>query len=192
VPVREPVVIRYFYTRIVNKKLLKYLLPAVALIALTPWPVAFAFDAKGVSADNQPIQITAAEQGPQPSIIAYGNAIGSVNPTDLFNIDAANNRGDFTVTLYITNTDELIHTYKYLILEVRIYVEKSEGIWEEVRGTNDKALPETYITLRDAQVDFALSGLASYKIAVNGGSVNRNSTSPTESSASPKFYLAVD
>ena len=83
----------------------------LAIILLTPWPVAYAYD--NDMAEQAPIQIEAASASVAPSWHAYGSAIGGVSaPGDLFYIDAADSAIDTLVTLHITNADELVVAYK--------------------------------------------------------------------------------
>ncbi len=174
-----------------NKRLPKRIFPFIALLLLTPWPVAYGYEASRASAAQELIQITAAETTAQPTWTAFGKAIGSVKPGDLFHIDASDNPADITVALYITNADELIHSYRHLILKVGVYVESGAGTWEKVLGTDGEALPETFVTLQYAQTSFTLQGLARYKVTIDGGSFYCITANPPEGSVSPRFYLVT-
>ncbi len=174
-----------------RNKWFKRIFPLFALAVLAPWPVAYAHDVNGASAGYEPIQITTAEMDAQPSWTAYGKAIGSVSPGEIFHIDATDNPADVTLTLHITNADELIHSYRYLILNVGIYVETETGEWEEVMEANGEPLSETYVTLQNAQVSFTLPGLARYKVPIDGGSFYCITGNPAQGSVSPRFYLVA-
>ncbi len=174
-----------------EKHIIRVIFPLFALLLLSAWPLAYAYDVGGDSVGLEPVQVMTAETRVQPTWTIYGKAIGSIESGELFHIDAVDNPADITVALNITNSDELIHSYKYLILRVGIYVETYDGAWEEVSGADGEALPETYISLQNAQVRFALPGLARYKVAIDGGSFYCVNANPPEGGISPRFYLDV-
>ena len=95
------------------------------------------------------------------------------------------------VTLLMTNTDELIHNYRYLTLNVGVYVQTSTDQWEKVTTDNGELLPDTYITMLNGKVSFTLPGYAKYKITIDKGSFYCYGTNTGESAASPEFYLTV-
>ncbi|MFC1914544.1 hypothetical protein ACFLXF_04655, partial [Chloroflexota bacterium] len=141
----------------------------LATLLLTPWPVAYAYD--NDIAEQAPIQIEAAAASAAPAWYAYGGAVGGVSaPGDLFYIDVADSAVDTLFTLYLTNTDELIHYYRYLILRVGVYVQNDTGQWEKATTGNREPFPDTYLTMRNGRVDFCLPGYARYKLAIDGGS----------------------
>ena len=174
-----------------NKKLLKRLFPVIAVLLLAPWPVAYGYEASDASVGQETIQITAAEASAKPSWEAFGRAIGGVNPGDLFHIDATTSPADISVTLYLTNAQELVHAYRYLILEVGIQVKNSDGDWEEASGHDGEPLPDTFITMRNGRVSFMLAGYAHYKLTIAGGSFYAFTPSGDGDSYSPQFYLEV-
>ena len=174
-----------------NKKLLKRLFPVIAVLLLAPWPVAYGYEASEASPGQEAVQVTAAEASAKPSWEAFGRAIGGVNPGDLFHIDATTSPADISVTLYLTNAQELVHAYRYLILEVGIQVKNSDGDWEEASGHDGEPLPDTFITMRNGQVNFTLAGYASYKLTIEGGSFYAFTPSGDGGSLSPQFYLEV-
>ena len=92
---------------------LKLIFPLLALLLLAPWPVAYAYD--NTAAGAEAIKVEVAESSVAPNWRAYGNAIGGVNPGDLFYVDTTNNTADLLVTLHMTNTDELVHYYRYIL-----------------------------------------------------------------------------
>jgi len=167
-----------------RSKWIKKIFPLFALLLLAPWPLAFARDYNNETVNQDAVQIEAAEASVQPTWTAFGKAIGGLTPGDLFYIDASNNAADIPVTLYITNAQELIRCYRNLILKVGIYVESDTGEWEIVPT-------DTFITMRNAQVNFTLPGLAKYKVTIDSGSFYCT-TNTDGGSLSPQFYLAVD
>ncbi|MFC1902385.1 hypothetical protein ACFLX3_05630 [Chloroflexota bacterium] len=175
-----------------NKKLLKRLFPIIAILLLAPWPIAYGYSASGAATGQETAQIQAAEASAQPSWTAFGNAIGGVTPGDLFYINTANQTSDIKVTLYLTNAEELVHNYRYLILKVDVYVETGEGEWEKTSGNNGEPIPETFITMHNGQVSFTLAGYVNYKLTIDGGSFKTFPANAGEDSASPNFYLEVD
>ena len=171
----------------VKRRLIFILLTALLLI---PWPVAYAYgnDMAGLEA----VQIEVAEASARPSWNVFGRAIGGVKPGDLFYIGATEEAADITVNLYLTNTPELSHYYRYLILKVGIYAETNAGEWEKASKGNGELIPDTFITLRDAQVGFTLPGYTKHKITIDSGSFYCTTISTDSGSLSPQFYLTVD
>ncbi len=169
--------------RNMRNKWIKRFFPLFALLLLAPWPVAYAHTYTD-EAGQDTVRIEIAEASAAPTWTAFGKAIGGVTPGDLFYIDATDNPADIQVTLYITNANELIGSYRNLILEVGVYAESDTDEWE-------KASTDTFITMRNGQVSFTLPGLAEYKVTIDGGSfycfsVNGNG------GFSPQFHLEVD
>jgi len=169
------------------KRKLIFLLLATLLLA--PWPVAYAHD--NVMAGQSPIQIEAAETEAAPHWTTFGKAIGGVTPGDLFYIDTSNSMTDMLVTLHITNTDELVHYYRYLILNVGVYVQTDTDQWEKATTGNGEFLPDTYITMLNGKVSFTLPGHAKYKITIDKGCFYCYGTANDENAISPTFYLTV-
>ena len=169
----------------------KLLLLLLAILFLTPWPVAYAHDNAMVG--QEPVQVRLAEPSAMPGWQVFGNAIGGIDtPGDLFYIDSANNSADIVVTLHLTNAEELIHCYRYMILKVGVYIQNDAGEWEWATLWNGEPIPETYITLRNGQVSFVLMGCAQYKLSIDGGSFYSLSTNGGGGNFSPRFYLAVE
>ncbi len=136
------------------KKKLIFLL--LALLALAPWPVAYAYGSD--TAGQAPIPAEAAPPEAAPKWNAFGGAIGGITPGDLFYIDTSHTTADMAVTLYLTNTDELIHCYRYLTLRVSIYVETGAGRWEKTTIASGESPNDTYLTLLNGSVSFTLPG----------------------------------
>lgn len=174
-----------------NKRLLKRLFPVIAVLLLVPWPVAYGYEASDASAGQETIRVSAAEASAKPTWKAFGRAIGGVTGGDLFHIDATGSPADISVTLYLTNAEELIHSYRYLILEVGIQVKNGNGEWERASGHGDEPIPDTFITMRNGRVTFTLAGYANYKLTIDGGSFYAFTPSGDGNSYSPQFYLEV-
>jgi hypothetical protein len=173
-----------------NKKLLKGLFPIIAILLLTPWPIAYAYDS-GTSG-QETILIQAAESSAAPSMVVFGKAISGIESGDLFYIDTTNNAADIQVTLYITNTEELINNYRYIILKIGVYAQGDDGDWEKASGNNGEPIPDTFITMLNGQVSFTLAGYSNYKLTIDSGSVNCITANTEEGSISPQFFLEVD
>ncbi|MDD5039153.1 MAG: hypothetical protein PHN78_07550 [Dehalococcoidales bacterium] len=169
----------------------KFILLLSAVLLLTSWPVAYAHESDHAS--QGPIQIEAAEISAAPGWNAYGRAIGGVTtPGDLFYIDATNSPADISVTLYLTNTEELVHCYRYLILNLGVYSQNGVDQWQKATTGNGELIPDTYITMRNGEVSFILPGYAIYKITIDSGCYYSFGTAADGGSASPKFYLTAE
>ena len=176
-----------------NKNLLKKIFPLIAVLLLTPWPVAYAHtnDVEAVAGQDA-VRIEVADPSATPNWQVFGRAIGGVEkPGTLFYIDATENPTDIKGTLYITNTNDLVRGYSYLILNVGLYVETETGEWEEATWVNGEIAPEQFITLQNGRVSFSLSGYARYKVTIDEGSFKANPVRD-DASVSPQFYLTVD
>lgn len=168
----------------------KLIFTLLAILLLTPWPVAYAYD--NAAAGQEIVQIEPAEPSAAPGWNVYGKAIGGVTrPVDLFYVDTTNNSGDIAVTLYLTNAAELIHYYRYLILNVGVYVQDGTQQWQKATG-GDEPLPDTYITMQNGKVNFDLPGYARYKFTIDSGSFYCFNANIDGSSVSPKFYVTVE
>jgi len=169
----------------------KLLFPLLAILLLTPWPVAYAHD--NDVAGQELVQIEAAESSAAPGWQVFGKAIGGVDtPGDLFYIDATEYAADTSVNLYLTNADELIHCYRYLILNVGVYVQSDTDQWERATMGNGEEIPGTYISMQGGKVSFSLPGYAKYKLTIDGGSFYGLSPGVDGGSQSPKFYLTAE
>ena len=126
----------------------------------------------------------------RPKATVFGLAIGSVVPGDLFYIDATRRTREIATALIITNSNELVPHYGYWVLNVGIFVKAANNQWENATLVNGDPIPDTYLTLRNTQCIFNLSGGAEYKVSISGG--NFYCTKHTQSGIAPKFYLTVD
>lgn len=173
-----------------NKRLLKRVFPLIAISLLASWSVDYAHGSAAVG--QQAIQIEVAEAAAVPSLTAYGGAIGGVTHGDLFYIDATHSPSDIRATLYITNTQELIHYYRYLTLKVGIYTQSDAGEWRQGVTSNGEPIPDTFITLRNGQASLTLPGYTRYKLTIISGSFYCFAANSSEASISPQFYLEVE
>lgn len=172
-----------------NKKFKFAFIVGVLLFILMPVAYAYGND----RATREVVQIEVAEPSVAPSWTAFGGAIGGVTtPGDLFYIDATDNTDDLRVTLSLTNTQQLIHCYRYLVLKVGVYAESEANQWHEASCCNDEPIPETYITLRNGEARFALLGNAKYKVAIDDGCFYCVRTDAEGGSVSPRFCLTTE
>ena len=162
----------------------KLIFSLLAVFLLSPWPVVYAYDE--ALASNTPLSIEAVAPGATPVINAYGKAIGGGTPGDLFYVDASGSGEDMPFTLYITNADELVRQYRYLNLDVGIYVYTFDAGWERA-GTGDG---DIYITMHNAVTSFILPGFARYKITIDGGCFYSYGAGGGDAAA-PRFYLTT-
>lgn len=175
-----------------RNRVIKLIFPAIAILLLAPWPVAYAYSYDGGLSASGEVRIEAAASSAAPSARVFGHAVGSIIPGDLFYIDSTGSPADFTATLHITNADELIHHYRYMILRVGAYAENGAGEWVEVTEYDGQPLPETYITLRNVIVELNLHGYGRYKIAIDSGNYRCTAINADGGSTSPRFYLTTN
>ena len=169
----------------------KLVFPFLALLLLTPWPVVYAHDT--AMAAPEPTRVEAAEASAAPSWEVFDRAIGGVTtPGDLFYVDNTDNPVDILAALHITNTDELIHCYSYLILNVGVYVQTGADQWERAAMGNGELVPDTYITMQSGRVSFYLPAYARYKVTIDRGCFYSTRTEVEGGSIRPKFYLTVE
>lgn len=167
----------------------KLIFSLIVALLLTPWPVAYAHDE--AMATNTPMTVEAAETAATPKLNAFGNAIGGVTPGDLFYIDSADSSADALITLYITNTDELVQHYRYMTLNVGIYVQTGIDQWEKTTWGESETPREIYITMQGGMTSFVLPGYARYRITIDKGCFYCYGMSGDNNAVSPEFYLTV-
>ncbi len=174
-----------------RNKWLKRIFPYIVLFLVLPWPVAYATGAGGVSGEEA-VRVDVAELSARPSYTAFGRAIGGINnPGDLFYVDTTGNSADINVTLYLTNAQLLVRCYRYLILDVGIYVETSAGRWERATASNGEVVPKTIISMHNGQVSFLLPGNSRYRVAIDSGCFYCGRAGADSQSLSPQFSLEV-
>ncbi|MGD1118693.1 MAG: hypothetical protein ABR886_04330 [Dehalococcoidales bacterium] len=144
------------------------------------------------SAATKPsVPVTAAEPSAVPAAVFYGHAIGSISPSDLFYVDATGKPTDITLSLYITNTDELIHHLRYLTLRVSVEMRDADGRWTNVQ-TSGGQTAETYLTLQNSPVIFNVPGGAYYKATILSGCYYCLSAPAAGEDIQPRFYLQAE
>ena len=174
-----------------QSKWIKRIFPYIILFLVLPWPVAYAAGAD-VASGGEAVIVDAAEPSARPSYTVYGRAIGGVsNPGDLFYIDATSSSSDIKVTLYLTNAQILVRYYRYLILDVGIYVETTAGNWERATASNGEMVPKTIISMRNGQVSFLLPGNSRYRVTIDSGCFYCGIAGVDSYYLSPQFCLEV-
>ena len=164
---------------------------SVGTLLLILMPVSYAYS--NDMGARQMIHVEVAEPSVAPSWTVFGRAIGGVTtPGDLFYIDATGNATDLQVTLHLTNANQLIHCYRYLVLKVGVYAEGEVNQWQKASGWNDEPIHDAYITLRNGQARFALPGEAKYKVTIDDGCFYCFGTNAEGGSASPQFCLTTE
>ena len=163
----------------------------MSILLLAPWPVAYAQEST-TAGEQMAVEITVAETSAAPSFNVFGSAIGGVTPGDLFYLDSKGAM-DTLVTLHLTNADELIHYFRYMIFRVGVYVQTGENGWERATLSDGEPVPDVYLTMRNGMVNFMLPGYSRYKITLDGGSFYSFSIDAGGGgAASPNFYLTVE
>jgi len=173
-----------------RNKWIKRLFPFL-FVFLLPWPIAHATSVNELP-NGETATVEVAEPSARPSYTAFGRAIGGVsNPGDLFYIDATGSASQIKVTLYLTNAQQLVRHYQYLILNTGIYVENDEDEWERATASDGTPIPKAIISMQNGRVSFLLPGDARYKIAIDSGCFYCHRAPADSSSMSPQFSLEV-
>jgi hypothetical protein len=159
---------------------------ATLVLLLIPCGAAYAYD--GAGADESPVTIEPADPALAPDIELFGNAIGGVEAGDLFYIDVSGTTVDTPFTLYMTNIDELVHGYRYMNLNVGIYIQTGTDSWEKLSATS---YPDMYLTMQNGLVNFTLPGGTTYKVTVESGCYRSYPITSGKSIAIPSFYLTA-
>jgi hypothetical protein len=173
-------------------KTVRFTLLFSAILLITPWLASYAYGTGNGSSGHETIHVEAAEPSKAPRATVFGKAIGGVTPGDLFYIDATDNSHDITASLYLTNAHELTPYLRYLILEVGIYFEDSDGQWRQASLPNGNPVPDTFITLRNSPVNLILAGYTRYKVTIDSGSFYCLTANTNGGSLSPHFYLTAE
>jgi hypothetical protein len=164
-------------------------LTIVAAILLVPWAVAYGYDK--VNAADISASIEPADQSLVPTIHVFGNAVGSISNGDLFTIDTSGATTNTTFTLLIANVDELINYYRFLTMNIGLYVQTGTDSWEKMTTAAGGSSPEMHITMDSIELDFSLPGNAKYKVTVESGSYRSFSITKGKSVAIPEFSLTA-
>jgi hypothetical protein len=160
----------------------------IAALLLVPWAVAYAYD--DVKAANASTSIEPADPALLPSIHIFGNARGSISAGDLFTIDNSSAVNDAVFTLLLVNIDELVKYYRYMTLNIGLYVQSGNTTWEKMTELSGEPTPQLYITMQGGALDFTLPGNARYKVTVESGSYHSFSIGLGQSAAIPQFSLS--
>jgi hypothetical protein len=155
----------------------------VAAILLVPWAVAYGYDK--VNAADISVSIEPADQSLVPTIHVWGNYTGNISDGDLFTIDTSGATTDTTFTLVMSNVDELVGCYRFLNMNIDIYVQSGTDSWEKM------ARPEMLITMENVEMNFSLPGNAKYKVTVESGSYHSFKITKGQSVAIPQFSLTA-
>ena len=174
------------------KRLFRFILILVLASLVGSWLIPAAYGQINNGSEHSGIQVEAAPPEASPVVNFWGNAIGGVSGGDLFYVNASDTPVDFSLELYITNSNELIHYLKYLILKVGIYVEDADGQWNRVTSQNSEMPIDTYITLKNSPVNYILPGTARYKITIESGSYHSFPFFGDSPVISPAFYLNAE
>jgi hypothetical protein len=162
----------------------KLLLPLLAALLMAPWPIAYAYDS--ANAANLPVTISPANVSAAPQLQAFGHAIGSVSQGDLFRVDTTAIAADALFSLFLTNTEDLVKCYRYMNLNIGVYVQTEPGQWQKITSSGD-----IYLTLQGGFVSFNLTGDAVYKITIDNGCFYCYGANPEGNIAVPTFNLAA-
>jgi hypothetical protein len=173
-------------------KIVKFGLVIAVVLLLVPWLTSLAYGNVDSDSGQAGVRVEAAEPPAAPTATIFGHAIGGVTPGDLFYIDAIDSPHDILASLYITNPHELTPYLRYLILKVAVYYEAENGQWLKMPLPKDDPSADTYITLRNSPVNFALPGLTRYKITIESGSYYCIQANKSGEDVSPQFYLTIE
>jgi hypothetical protein len=160
----------------------------IAALLLFPWTVAYAYG--DAAASTGAAVITPAEADSLPQFNVFGKAIGSVNRGDIFTIDNTGSDSDTSFTLSLTNTDELIDDFRYMTLNIGIYIRNSDGEWEKAPFA-DNVNSSVYLTMQNGSVSFTLAGGAVYKVSVEKGCFYCYGSGAVKTVTLPEFYLSA-
>ncbi|OGO17634.1 MAG: hypothetical protein A2Z15_01500 [Chloroflexi bacterium RBG_16_50_11] len=174
------------------RKVLRFILIFVLILLVASWAIPVAYGQTNGDTKPAGVSVEAAPIANAPAVSFIGNAIGGVTAGDLFYINSTSSPIDMSVDLYITNSDELIHHLRYLILKVAVYVEGIDGQWQPITSMDGMVVPDTYITLKNSPVTFILPGTARYKVAIESGSYYCLPFHSNSGEIAPQFYLNVE
>ena len=162
----------------------KLLFPLLAALLLAPWPIVYAYDS--ANGANVPVTITASDAAVMPQMQAFGHAIGAISPGELYRVDTSTIGVDTLFTLYLTNTNELAECYRYMTLNIGIYIRVDTNQWQKVMASGD-----IYLTMQGGTVSFTLPGNAIYKITIEKGCFYCYGANSAGSIAVPAFDLTA-
>jgi len=170
-----------------KKRRKRYLLVGLGLLAIAALSVyAFLTDMQtvGVTGAGGDIADVAAVGSPSWTAQPAGGQIGSVEVVDLFTVTPeADYPGDLQITVYLTNGDELVHCYRYLMMEMRVF----DNTPLQVGRTE-------FVTLINGRATFDISPVwtSPYTVTITGGVYRSIKGAPAAGeSLSPSFYCEV-
>jgi PKD repeat protein len=163
----------------------------LVLAALLLIPLAIGYAHERANAAEMGMTITPADTASKPNIHIFGNVIGNITAGDLFTIDTSGTTGNTTFTLLMTNIDELTHNYRYMTMNVGIYVQNDVNGWEKITAIDGVPIPEILITMQNGSVSFTIPGNTKYKLTVENGCYRSYSFTPGKSVAIPQFCLTA-
>jgi hypothetical protein len=159
-----------------------------ALLVLAPWPVVYAYE--GANADTTQFNIVAADETSAPRIEAYGKAVGSVTAGELFQVDLTGIPADTPYTLMMTNADEMMADFRFMNMEVGVYVQAADGAgWEPLQTDS---FHQVFISMHSGLTDFTLPGGAKYKITIEHGCFYCYGAGEDSEITAPAFHLEAD
>jgi len=162
----------------------KLLFPLIAALLLAPWPIVYAYDS--ANGADVPIAIIASDAAVMPQMQVFGHAIGGISPGELYRVDTSTIGVDTLFTLYLTNTNELAECYRYMTLNIGVYVRADTNQWQKVTASGD-----IFLTMQGGTVSFTLPGNAVYKITIEKGCFYCYGANSAGNIAVPAFNLTV-
>jgi hypothetical protein len=115
---------------------------------------------------------------------------GAVTPGDIYYIDTSDYLGDVLVTVFFTNTDELIKDYSFLNLQVNVWT-GTTGDWAQSNRADSAEIGTVFLTLTGGYTTFILNGNSEYCISIDDGNYFCIDTDATGGSLSPDFFIEV-
>jgi hypothetical protein len=114
---------------------------------------------------------------------AYDGAGADESPVTIEPADPA-----LAPDIELFGNDELVHGYRYMNLNVGIYIQTGTDSWEKLSATS---YPDMYLTMQNGLVNFTLPGGATYKVTVESGCYRSYPITSGKSIAIPSFYLTA-
>jgi len=170
----------------------KLLFITLILILLCPWPVAYAHEHSMAGTQPGGVTVTSAGSADKPTLEVVGGGIGGLSPGHLFYIDSVDCGADVSAALHLTNSDELVKYFRYVILKVGVWKQAADGEWQRARLSSGEVVPDTYLSMQNGMVTYRLPGYARYRISIDGGCNYSLGAVAGGSPVSPSFYLGVE
>lgn len=169
-----------------KKKRRKYLLGLVilAIVAVASFVHAYLTTTQAISVSGADADIAAVEADGSPSWPAmHGNMIGTIETTSLFKVTPdPSYTGDLLISVNLTNADELIKCYRFLMMKIGIFT-----------PADDQVGRTELLTIKNGTVSFELprgAGWADfYRVKITSGSFHTlKGTAGAGESFSPSFW----